>query len=123
MGIAMKINEINVYMDIPGLVLMLAGMALVTYGLRVIFFLPGMGDRLPPRLRQAMIYVPAAVLTAIIVPEVFLTHGHFNTHWQNPSLWGMVATACVMWKSKRLLLAIGVGMLVYYALRTLFASL
>ncbi|QLG87271.1 AzlD domain-containing protein [Chitinibacter bivalviorum] len=107
-------------MDIPNLILMLAGMALVTYGVRVVFFLPGVGDRLPPRLRQAMAYVPVAVLTAIIVPEVFIAQGQLNAQWQNPALWGMLATACVMWKSKRLLLAIGVGMMVYFALRSLF---
>lgn len=106
-------------MDIPSLLLMLLGMAAVTYGLRLVFFLPGVGDRLPPRLRQAMTYVPVAVLTAIVVPEVFLTKGQFNTNLLNPQLWGMLVTGLVMWKSGRLLLAIGAGMAVYYAFRLL----
>ncbi|QLI80341.1 AzlD domain-containing protein [Chitinibacter fontanus] len=106
-------------MDIPSLLLMLLGMAAVTYGLRLVFFLPGVGDRLPPRLRQAMAYVPVAVLTAIVVPEVFLTKGQFNTDLLNPQLWGMLATGWMMWKSGRLLLAIGAGMAVYYAFRLL----
>ncbi|WP_348945446.1 AzlD domain-containing protein [Chitinibacter sp. FCG-7] len=108
-------------MDIPSLLLMLLGMAAVTYALRLVFFLPGVGDRLPPRLRQAMTYVPVAVLTAIVVPEVFLTKGQLNTDLLNPQLWGMLATGAVMWKTARLLLAIGAGMVVYYAIRLLIA--
>lgn len=104
-------------MDILSICLMLLGMALVTYGLRVVFFLPGVGDKLPPRLRQAMVYVPVAVLTAIVIPEVFLHQGQLNTNLTNPQLWGMLATGVVMWRSKRLLLAIGAGMVVYYLLR------
>ncbi len=109
-------------MDIPSLLLMLLGMAVVTYGLRLVFFLPGVGDKLPPRLRQAMSYVPVAVLTAIVIPEVFLAQGQINTNLANPQLWGMLATGVVMWRSQRLLLAIGAGMLVYYLLRWLAVS-
>ncbi|WP_410497890.1 AzlD domain-containing protein [Chitinibacter sp. S2-10] len=104
-------------MDILSLIFMLLGMAAVTYGVRVVFFLPGIGERLPPALRQAMAYVPVAVLSAIIVPEVFVLHGQIQISLLNPSLWGMLATGVVMWRSKRLLLAIGAGMAAYYAMR------
>jgi branched-subunit amino acid transport protein len=104
-------------MDILSIIFMLAGMAAVTFFLRVVFFLPGLGDRFPPRLRQAASFVPVAVLTAIIIPEVFLTHGQWQTSLANPSLWGMIATAVVMWRSKKLMLAIAIGLALYYALR------
>ena len=102
-------------MTIPEVVFMLIGMAVVTYGLRVLFFLPGVGESLPPTLRQAAAYVPVAVLTSIIVPEIFVPQGQ----WQvlSPQLAGAIATGLVVWRSKKLMLGIAVGMAVYYAFR------
>ncbi|MCB5195813.1 AzlD domain-containing protein [Deefgea salmonis] len=104
-------------MDILTTIGLLLGMALVTYGLRVSFFLPGVGERFPPVLRQAASYVPVAVLTAIITPEIFMTQGH----WQalSPQLGGCIATGLIVWRSKKLMLGIVLGMAVYYALRLL----
>ena len=48
------------------------GMALVTYLLRASFLLLPPEVETPPLLRRALRYVPAAVLTAIWVPEVAL---------------------------------------------------
>ncbi len=50
----------------------LIGMAIVTYLLRASFLLLPPGVETPPLLRRALRYVPAAVLTAIWVPEVFV---------------------------------------------------
>jgi len=104
-------------MDILASFILLVGMALVTYGLRVSFFLPGVGERFPPKLRQAAAYVPVAVLTAIIVPEIFIAHGE----WQvlSPQLAGAISTGVVVWRSKKLMLGIVAGMAVYYAFRLL----
>jgi branched-subunit amino acid transport protein len=51
--------------------LVLAGMAIVTYALRASFLLLPPHVETPPLLKRALRYVPAAVLTAIWVPEVF----------------------------------------------------
>ena len=51
--------------------LVLAGMAVVTYALRASFLLLPPEVETPPLLKRALRYVPAAVLTAIWVPEVF----------------------------------------------------
>jgi len=51
----------------------LFGMAAVTYLLRASFLLLPPEVETPPLLRRALRYVPAAVLTAIWVPEVFAT--------------------------------------------------
>ncbi|MGL4996816.1 MAG: AzlD domain-containing protein, partial [Deefgea sp.] len=45
-------------MNILITIILVLGMAVVTYGLRVSFFLPGVGERFPPKLRQAAAYVP-----------------------------------------------------------------
>lgn len=104
-------------MDILTILLLLLGMALVTYGLRVSFFLPGIGERFPPKLRQAAAYVPVAVLTAIIVPEIFIPHNEWQ--WLSPQLAGAISTGVIVWRSKKLMLGIAVGMAVYYAFRLL----
>lgn len=102
-------------MDILLSMLLVLGMALVTYGLRVAFFLPGVGERFPPTLRQAAAYVPVAVLTAIIVPEIFISNHEFR--WLSPQLAGAITTGIIVWRSKKLMLGIAVGMAVYYAFR------
>ncbi|WP_211227554.1 AzlD domain-containing protein [Chitinibacter tainanensis] len=109
-------------MSIPEIVLMLLGMAVVTYGLRVLGFIPGMAARLPARVQQALAFVPVAVLTAIVLPEVL--HGPTGWRWTlaNPALWGMLATALIMARTRRLMAAIAVGMLVFYLLRALWGA-
>jgi len=51
--------------------LVLLAMAAVTYLLRASFLLLPPEVETPPLLKRALRYVPAAVLTAIWVPEVF----------------------------------------------------
>ena len=55
--------------------LLIAGMALVTYLLRASFLVlpPRVGT--PPLLGRALRFVPAAVITALWAPELFLHHG------------------------------------------------
>lgn len=55
--------------------LTLAGMAIVTYGLRASFLLLPPGIETPAFLRRALRYVPAAVLTAIWAPELAFAPG------------------------------------------------
>ena len=52
--------------------LTLIGMALVTFALRAAFLVLPRGIELPALFRQALRYVPAAVLTAIWAPEVLV---------------------------------------------------
>lgn len=91
-------------------VMLLGGMTLVTFLIR--YPLLAMSGRitLPPRLMQALNYVPPAVLTAIIIPTVFIEN---NTLWiapDNPRLIGSLAALCIgLWK-KNLLLTILIGM-------------
>ena len=53
----------------------LAGMALVTFGLRASFLLLPPGIETPLLVRRALRYVPAAVLTAIWAPELAFAPG------------------------------------------------
>ena len=94
-------------------VMLLGGMTLVTFLVR--YPLLAMSGRLtlPPKLLQALNYVPPAVLTAIVVPAVLVEGNSLWLGWTNPQLIGALAALGVgLWK-KNLLLTILVGMGVF----------
>lgn len=94
----------------PDEALLLGGMTLVTFLIR--YPVLAMSDRitLPPRLLQALNYVPPAVLMAIVVPAVLVTDDGLWLAPTNPRLVGaLVALGMGLWK-KNLLITILVGM-------------
>ena len=95
---------------------MLAGMALVTFGIRYSMF--GLAGRyeFPRPLLEALRYVPPAVLTAIIVPSVLIPAGEsIDLSLSNAYLIGAVVAASIGWWRKNLLLTIIVGMAAFLA--------
>jgi branched-subunit amino acid transport protein len=64
--------------------------------------------RAPAWLERALRFVPAAVLSAIILPELLLREGSFSP--LNPRLAAAVVAALVAWRSKSAILAIVSGM-------------
>ncbi|MGD1855919.1 MAG: AzlD domain-containing protein [Leptolyngbyaceae cyanobacterium] len=100
---------------------LLGGMTLVTFLIR--YPLLAMSDRivLPARLIQALNYVPPAVLTAIIVPTVFIENNSLWLSPSNPRLVGAVAALSIgLWK-RNLLLTILVGMGIFLLWQSLVA--
>lgn len=91
--------------------LTILGMALVTFGTRWLPFTIVREENLPEWARRGLVYVPVAVLSAIIAPE-FLPHTEWGKFIVDGHLVaGMVAIA-VAWYSRNVLLTIGVGLLV-----------
>jgi branched-subunit amino acid transport protein len=90
--------------------LLIGGMALVTFGIRYPVLAMSGRFQLPPRLLQALTYVPPAVLTAIIVPAVLVESGDLWVSWQNPRLIGAIAALAIGFWRQNLLLTILVGM-------------
>lgn len=89
--------------------LLIAGMVAATFLVRYpVLALLGKVSMPDPMLR-ALRYVPAAVLTAIIVPEVLLADGRLKII-DNGYLIASVVAALVSWRTKSLLLTIVVGM-------------
>jgi len=74
----------------------------------------------PPVLRRALRFVPAAVLSAIIAPEVLMIDGTLNLSFGNLRLLAALAATLIAWFSKSALLAIVSGMLALWALQALF---
>jgi len=100
--------------------LLIAGMAAMTFPVRYAFF--ALGDRVafPPLVKRALGFVPVAVLTAIVVPMVLLPDGaHWQLSWRNPWLLGAAVSGAIAWRFNHLLAAIGGGMAVFFLFRWL----
>lgn len=95
------------------LVLALAGMVVVTYGIRLSFLVFGHRLSFPPWLESALRYVPAAVLTALIVPMALAPQGSIDLSLGNAYLPGTVAAAGIAFVTRHTLGAIMGGFVVY----------
>ncbi|HEY2021684.1 AzlD domain-containing protein [Paraburkholderia sp.] len=96
-------------------VVLIAGMAVITWLIRAAVFV--LGDRLtfPPLVRNALGFVPVTVLTAIIVPMAVSPHGaNPELTWRNPQLVGALAAIAVSALTRRPLLTIAVGLSVFF---------
>jgi len=99
--------------------LIILGMGLVTYGIRVTpIVLLGRFD-LPPLAWRALRYVPPAVLTAIIFPEALMRDGAVALWPLNARLVAALVAAVVAWRTKSVIWTIAVGMAVFWVLQAL----
>ncbi|HEY4295068.1 MAG TPA: AzlD domain-containing protein [Paraburkholderia sp.] len=97
-------------------VVLIFGMAAITWIIRAAVFV--LGDRLvfTPLVRTALGFVPVTVLTAIIVPMAVSPHGsNAELTWRNPQLVGALAAIVVSALTRRPLLTIAVGLVVFFA--------
>ncbi len=96
----------------------IAGMALVTFAVRYPVLLLVGRMPLPQPVLRALKFVPAAVLTAIVVPAVlFDGNGRVVLDYTNAFLAAGVVSAGVAWRSRNLLLTIVAGMASLWAWR------
>ena len=93
--------------------LTLAGMVAVTYGIRLSFLVFGHRVAFPAWLERALRYVPAAVLTALIVPMALAPQGAIDVSLHNAYLPGtMAAIVVALWTRQTLATILG-GFVVY----------
>ena len=89
----------------------------VTFGMRFsLIYLFGR-FQVPDTMRRALHYVPPAVLSAIIFPELFLQEGHLALSLDNYRLLAGLAAILIAWFSKNTLITIIVGMVVLFLLQ------
>jgi branched-subunit amino acid transport protein len=100
------------------LVFILGG--LLTFGMRFIFiYLLGRFE-VPETMRRALRFVPPAVLTAIVVPELLIRSGQMDVSLTNFRLLAGVMAVLVAWKTRNTLLTIVGGMLTLLLLEFFF---
>lgn len=89
-------------------VLLIGG--LVTFGMRFsLIYLFGKFE-IPETLKKSLHYVPPAVLSALIFPELFIQDGALNFQITNIRLLAGVIAIITAWFSKNTLLTILIGM-------------
>jgi len=100
------------------LVMLLGG--LITFGMRFsLIYLFGRFE-IPEMIRKALHYVPPAVLSAIIFPELFIREGALNLTLDNHRLLAGVVAVLVAWFSKNILITIIAGMIALFLLQLFF---
>lgn len=100
------------------LIMILGG--LITFGMRFsLIYLFGR-FQVPETMRRALHYVPPAVLSAIIFPELLLHNNHLYLSFNNYRLVAGIIAVLVAWFSKNTLITIIVGMIVLIFLSTIF---
>lgn len=102
------------------LVMLIGG--LITFGMRfsLIYLLAEGRFEIPETVRRALHYVPPAVLSAIVFPELFLQDGALALSLNNTRLLAGLIAILVAWFSKNTLITILAGMLALFLLKLFF---
>ena len=90
------------------LVMIIAG--LLTFATRLSFILLLDRIRVPEWFRRGLRFVPVAVLSAIILPELTSPNGRLFLSWRNPQLFAGAVAILVAWRTKNVILTIAAGM-------------
>lgn len=80
-------------------VIVVVGLALITVVTRTFFMIPERELPLPDWLKRGLKYAPLAALTAVIAPEIFMSHGEFITTLKDARLPAVLcASAYYFWR-------------------------
>ena len=101
-------------------VILIAGMAAVTYAIRYpIIALLGRVS-IPPRFFDLLRFVPVAVLTAIIIPALLMPQDVIDFSLHNIRLLAGLLAILIAWRTRNLLLTICIGMVGLWILQFFF---
>jgi len=102
------------------LVMLIGG--LITFGMRFsLIFLFGK-FHIPETMRKALHYVPPAVLSAIVFPELLYRSSQLDISLSNTRLLAGIVAILVAWYSKNPLLTILAGMIALLVLQVLIGT-
>ncbi|MBP6471381.1 MAG: AzlD domain-containing protein [Chloroflexi bacterium] len=93
------------------------GMGIITYALRLGPILLMERIEISGTARQALRFVPAAVLSAIIFPELLMPGGALDISLGNERLLAGLLAAVVAWRTKNVLWTIAMGMAALWLLQ------
>lgn len=83
---------------------------LITFAIRWSFIALLERIRMPEWFQRALRFVPAAVLSAITLPELANRGGTLDLSFANPQLLAGLAAVLVAWRTRNILLTIAAGM-------------
>jgi branched-subunit amino acid transport protein len=96
--------------------LIILAMGLVTLGIRLLPIALLGHIEIPIGVQRALRFVPPAVLSAIVAPELLMPGGEFNLSVGNARLLAGVIAMLVAWRTKNVLLTIAAGMIALWVL-------
>ena len=88
--------------------------ALLTFGIRLSFIALSGRWQPPEFVQRALRFVPPAVLSAIILPEMLVDNGDVSFSPANPRMLAGGLAMLIAWRTRNTFLTIVTGMLVLY---------
>ena len=99
--------------------IIIAALGIGTFAIRLSFIQLAGRFSLPPETGRALRFVPAAVLSALILPAVLRTADGLEASLDNPRLVAAILAALVAWWTKSVLATLAIGMAVLWSLQAL----
>ena len=90
------------------LIMLIGGM--LTFGMRLSFIYLLGRVNIPEGLRRSLRFVPPAVLSALVVPELLMPAGQLDVSFDNHRWLAGLIAVLVAWRTKSILLTILAGM-------------
>lgn len=100
-----------------GIWVAIIAIGVLTFGIRFSLIALSGAIAMPARLQRALQFVPVAALTAIIAPELLLSHGTLDVSPGNARLVAGLVAVLVAWRTRNALLTIVLGMATLWLLQ------
>lgn len=101
--------------------LIMVAAGLITYLLRLSFIQLFGLIKISPRVTRALRFVPAAVFSAIIFPELLMPDGALTLTWKNSHLLAGALAVVIAWKTRSVVWTILGGMMTLLVLQYLLS--
>jgi len=95
------------------------GAGILTYGIRLSFILLAGKIDFPDPIKHALRFVPTAVFSAIIFPELFFQSGKFNFSLENYRLIAGLLAVVIAWRTRSVFWTILGGMVSLFVIQAL----
>jgi len=99
--------------------LVVIGMGVITYAIRLSMIVLSGQIQLSDSLQRALRYVPPAVLSAIIVPEMVQPGGTLDLSLGNERLLAGLIAIVVAWTTKNMIWTVAIGMIALWILQAI----
>ena len=99
--------------------LVIIGMGVITYAIRLSMIVMSGQIQLGDHLQRALRYVPPAVLSAIILPEMVQPGGTLDLSLGNERLLAGLIAIVVAWYTKNMIWTVAVGMIALWILQAI----
>jgi branched-subunit amino acid transport protein len=103
--------------------LTIVGAGAGTFALRLSFIALMGRIEIPILLGRALRFVPAAVMTAVVIPLLFYTNGALEVSLGNERLLAGLVAALIAWRTRSVLFTLSGGMVVLWTLQSIGQSL